>query len=89
MVSNTLVKDVLMELGDKTEYYTIESDNSKTLDIRLEKRSFDITYGVKVTGRQEQIGRDNMVRIWAEDYYRQIGFNHPLRQMRLLKYLNP
>jgi len=46
-------------------------------------------YGVKVTGRQEQIGRDNMVRIWAEDYYRQIGFNHPLRQMKLLKYLNP
>ena len=42
MVSHTLVKDVLMELGDETEYYTVNSGNSEPLDIRLGKRY--ITY---------------------------------------------
>jgi len=38
MVSHTLVKDVLMELGEETEYYTVKSGDSEPLDIRLRKR---------------------------------------------------
>jgi hypothetical protein len=33
-----LVKDVLMELGDETEYYSIKSAILNLLDIRLGKR---------------------------------------------------
>jgi hypothetical protein len=38
MVSHTLVKDVLMELGDETEYYTVKLSVSEPLDIGLGKR---------------------------------------------------
>jgi len=38
MVSDALVKDVLMELGDETEYYNVKSGDSEPLDIRLGKR---------------------------------------------------
>lgn len=50
-------------------------------------RNLSSRYGVKVTGRQQETGRDNMIRLWAEEYYKRIGFNHPLRQMKLLRYL--
>jgi hypothetical protein len=42
MANHTSVKEVLMELGDETEYYTVKSGDSEPLDIRLGKRH--ITY---------------------------------------------
>jgi hypothetical protein len=65
------------------------SKRRQELSGRINELTDNLTsrYGVKVTGRQERIGRDNMIRMWAEEYYRQIGFNHPLRQSKLLKYL--
>jgi hypothetical protein len=42
MASHALVKDMLMKLGDATEYYTVKSDDSESWDIRLGKRH--ITY---------------------------------------------
>lgn len=44
-------------------------------------------YGVNVTGRRQKTGRDNMIRIWGEEYYNQIDFYNPLRRTKLLKYL--
>ena len=65
------------------------SAHHEELSIKLRELADKLTstFGVNVTGRQEQIGRDNMVRIWGDEYYRQIGFNNPARQTKLLRYL--
>lgn len=38
MVSHTLVKDVMMGLGEETEYYIVKSSDSEPLNIGLGKR---------------------------------------------------
>ena len=65
------------------------SPSHKELSDRLHKLSKDITtrYGVNVTGRSERIGRDNMIRIWAEEYKEKINFNNRLRYEKLLRYI--
>ena len=47
------------------------------------------TYHVKVTGRLENIGRDHLVRIRAEEYYNKIGgYYNRFRQEKLEQYLS-
>jgi len=64
--------------------------NRQETSLRLDelKDSLRSRYGVKVTGRLQRTGRDNMIRMWAEEYYAHFGFNHPLRQTKLLRYLS-
>lgn len=56
---------------------------------KLGKLETDITsrYDVNVTGRTERIGRDNMIRMWAEEYYNKVNFCNQLRQQKLVSYL--
>ena len=65
------------------------SPTRKKLSNRIYKLSQDLTtrYGVNVTGRSERIGRDNMVRMWAEEYNKNIGFDNRLRQEKLMRYI--
>jgi hypothetical protein len=65
------------------------SEHRPDVSVRIDELTHNLEsrYGVKVTGRRQRTGRDNMIRIWAEEYYNQIDFNNPLRQTKLLKYL--
>jgi len=65
------------------------SKHRQELSSKIDELTNSLTsrYLVNVTGRQERVGRDNMIRMWGEEYYQKIGFYHPLRHGKLLKYL--
>lgn len=86
------VVELLLLLG--LEIFDVNISPASSLRPRISGRIDKLTenlgsmYGLSVTGRQEKTGRDNMIRMWADDYQTTIGFNHPLRKNKLQKYLN-